>query len=71
MIKEFEINDILKAMETISKIEKKGRKIEEKKITNKKNNVLSVNNQVKSAKSDILVLNEMIEYNNNTLNGKI
>ena len=61
MIKEFEINDILKAMETISKIEKKGRKIEEKKITNKKNNVLSVNNQVKSAKSDILVLNEMIE----------
>ena len=61
MIKEFKITDILKAMETISKIEKKGRKIEEKKITNKKNNVLSVNNQVKSAKSDILVLNEMIE----------
>ena len=61
MIKEFKITDILKAMETISKIEKKGRKIEEKKITNKKNNVLSVNNQVKSAKSDILVLEEMIE----------
>ena len=36
MIKEFKITDILKAMETISKIEKKGRKIEEKKITNKK-----------------------------------
>ena len=31
MIKEFEINDILKAMETISKIEKKDRKIEKKK----------------------------------------
>ena len=31
MIKEFEINDILKAMEAISKIEKKDRKIEKKK----------------------------------------
>ena len=61
MIKEFEINDILEAMETISKIEKKDRKIEKKKITNKKNDDLPVNNQVKSTKSDILVLNEMIE----------
>jgi len=61
MIKEFEINDILKAMEAISKIEKKDRKIEKKKITNKKNDDLPVNNQVKSTKSDILVLNEMIE----------
>ena len=31
MIKEFEINDILKAMENISKIEKKDRKIVKKK----------------------------------------
>ena len=61
MIKEFEINDILKAMEAISKIEKKDRKIEKKKMTNKKNDDLPVNNQVKSTKSDILVLNEMIE----------
>ena len=61
MIKEFEINDILKAMEAISKIQKKDRKIEKKKITNKKNDDLPVNNQVKSTKSDILVLNEMIE----------
>jgi len=61
MIKEFKINDILKAMKTISKIEKKDRKIEKKKITRKKNDDLPVNNQVKSAKSDILVLNEMIE----------
>ena len=61
MIKEFEINDILKAMETISKIEKKDRKIEKKKMTNKKNDDLPVNNQVKSTKSDILVLNEMID----------
>ena len=37
MIKEFEINDILKAMEAISKIERKDRKTEKKKITNKKN----------------------------------
>ena len=61
MIKDFKINDILKAMETISKKKKKDRKIEKKKITNKKNDVLPVNNQVKSTKSDILVLSEMIE----------
>ena len=61
MIKEFQIKDILGAIETISKIEKKDRKIEKKKITNKKDHVLPVNNQVKSAKSDILVLEEMIE----------
>ena len=61
MIKEFKINDILKAMESISKIEKKDRKIEKKKITNKKEDILAVNNQVKSTKSDILVLKEMIE----------
>ena len=61
MIKEFEINDILKAMEAISKIERKDRKTEKKKITNKKNDDLPVNNQAKSTKSDILVLSEMIE----------
>ena len=61
MIKEFKINDILEAMENISKIEKKDRKIEKKKITDKKNDVFTVNNQVKSTKSEILVLNEMIE----------
>jgi len=61
MIKEFKINDILKAMETISKIDRKYRKIEKKKITNKKEGVFPVNNQAKSTKSDILVLSEMIE----------
>jgi len=61
MTKEFEINDILKAIEIISKIDKKDRKIDKKKITNKKEDVLAVNNQVKSTKSDILVLREMIE----------
>jgi len=61
MIKEFKTTDILEAIEIISKIEKKERKIEEKKIINKKDDVLAVNNQVKSTKSDILVLREMIE----------
>jgi len=61
MIKEFEIKDILEAIEIISKVEKKDRKIEEKKITNKKDDVFTANNQVKSTKSDILVLKEMIE----------
>ena len=61
MIKEFEIKEILEAIENISKIEKKDRKIDKKKISNKKNDDLPVNNQVKSTKSDVLVLNEMIE----------
>ena len=61
MIKEFEIKEILEAIENISKIEKKDRKIVKKKITNKKEDVLTNNNQVKSTKSEILVLNEMIE----------
>ena len=61
MTKEFKINDILEAIEIISKIDKKEREIERKKITNKKEDVLAVNNQVKSNKSDILVLKEMIE----------
>jgi len=61
MRKEFKIKDILEAIEIISKIDKKDRKIEKRKIINKKKDVLAVNNQVKSAKSDILVLREMIE----------
>ena len=61
MIKEFEIKDILEAIEIISKMDKKKREIENKKIINKKDDVLTVNNQVKSTKSDILVLKEMIE----------
>ena len=61
MIKEFEIKEILEAIENISKIEKKDRKIVKKKLTNKKEDVLADNNQVKSPKSDILVVSEMIE----------
>ena len=61
MIKEFEINDILNAVNTISKIERKKTKIMEKKYSADKNDDLTLNNQVKSNKSEILVLDQMIE----------
>ena len=61
MIKEFEIKDILNAVNTISKIEKNKSKILEKKDSEDKDDVLTLNNQVKSNKSDVLVLSEMIE----------
>ena len=62
MAKEFEINDILNAVDNISKIErKKGRTIETKNDSVDKNDVLSPNKQVKSNKSKILVLDQMIE----------
>ena len=61
MIKEFEIRDILNAVDSISNIKKKKRNIDEKKNFNIKNDALILNNQVKSHKSEVLVLNEMIE----------
>ena len=62
MIKEVEINDILNAVNSISKIERKKAKITEiKKDLSNKNDILTLNNQVKSNKSDILVLDQMIE----------
>ena len=64
MIKEFEIKDILNAVNSISKIErKKGKatKIKNIPVDIDKDDILSLNNQVKSNKSDILVLDEMIE----------
>ena len=61
MIKEFEINDILNAVNSISKIEKKKSKNIEKKDFNDKDNTMVLNNQVKSDESEILVLNQMIE----------
>ena len=61
MIKEFEINEILNAVDSISKIEKKKNKTLEKKDSNDKNDALILNNQVKSNKSEILVLDQMIE----------
>ena len=61
MIKEFEIDDILNAVDSISNIEKKKSKTLEKKDSTTKNDVLTLNNQVKSNKSNILVLDQMIE----------
>ena len=61
MIKEFEIKDILNAVNSISKIEKKKNKIIEKKDSPTINDVLTLNNQAKSNKSEILVLDQMIE----------
>ena len=62
MEKEFEIGDILNAVNNISKIErKKGRSIEIKNDSTSKNDILPLNNQVKSNKSEILVLDQMIE----------
>ena len=62
MTKEFEINDILNAVDNISKIErKKGKTIEPKNDSVDKDDVLTLNKQVKSNKSKILVLDQMIE----------
>jgi len=62
MEKEFEINDILNAVNSISKIERiKDRTIETKNDSSGKNDVLTLNNQAKSDKSEILVLDQMIE----------
>jgi len=61
MVKEFEINDILNAVKSFSKIGKKKGKIIEKKDTTDKDDVLTLNNQAKSNKSEILVLDRMIE----------
>ena len=61
MTKEFEIRDILNAVNTISKIDKKRSKIVEKKDFTSKDDVLTLNNQAKSNRSGILVLEQMIE----------
>ena len=61
MVKEFEINDILNAVNNIYKIEKKRSKSVEKKDYTDKNDILTLNNQAKSNKSEILVLDQMIE----------
>ena len=61
MKKEFKINDILNAVNSISKIEKKKNKTIEKKDLTDKNDILAHNNQAKSNKSEILVLDQMIE----------
>ena len=62
MEKEFKIGDILNAVNSISKVERiKGKAIEIKIDSANKNDILPLNNQVKSDKRDILVLDQMIE----------
>ena len=62
MIKEFEINDILNAVNNISKLEKKRSKItENKKISIKENDISNHNNQKKINKSETLILSKIIE----------
>ena len=62
MKKEFAINDILNAVDNISKIEiKKVKAIEAKNDSTDKDDALTLNKQVKSNKSKILVLDQMIE----------
>ena len=62
MTKEFEINDILNAVNNIAKIErKKDKTVETKNDLLDKDDILTLNKQVKSNKSKILVLDQMIE----------
>ena len=61
MIKEFEISDILNAVNSLSKVDKKKSKIVKKNDSDVKEDVLTLNNQAKSDKSEILVLDQMIE----------
>ena len=61
MKKEFEIKDILNAMDGISKKEKKKSKILEKEDYEDKVDALILDKEAKSNKSEILVLNQMIE----------
>ena len=62
MIKEFKISEILSAVGKISEIErKKVDAIETKNDSSPISDILRHNNQVKSTKSEILVLDQMIE----------
>ena len=62
MIKEFKISDILDAVDNISEMERKKDMTREiKNDSTNKDDVLTLNNQVKSNKSKILVLDQMIE----------
>ena len=61
MRKEFEIIDILNAVNSISKIDKKKTKNQEIKASDEKDDILTLNSQVKSDKSEILVLDNMID----------
>ena len=53
----FEINDILNAVNSISEIEKK----DEDSAQIKKNNILTLNTELKSSNKNVLVLDKAIE----------
>ena len=62
MIKEYKIDDILNAIESISKMKRgKSRFLEINNSIANTDGDLTVNNQAKSNKSEILVLDQMIE----------
>jgi len=61
MAKEFKIIEILDAVDNLWKIEKRKWKISEKKNYAYKNSALILNKQAESNKSEILVLDQMIE----------
>ena len=71
MIKEFKINGILDAVNSITKLKKKKSNNVKNKILDHKNDTSILNNQSKSNKSEVLVLDEMIEYNVKTFKRKI
>ena len=62
MTKEFKISEILKAVDNLSKIKKvRNSPLETKLNLVDKEDVLTLNNELKPDNSEILVLNQMIE----------
>ena len=61
MIKEFEIKDILSAVNSISKIDKKNKIRKEEKNSFEIKGDLQADKQKKPVKSELLVLDQMIE----------
>jgi len=62
MTKEFNIDEILTAVNDLSKKERgEGSSVEAKKDVDDKYEILTLKNEVKSNKSEILVLHQMIE----------
>ena len=61
MIKEFKIDDILDAVDALEKLNKKQKKINSEKKPIINDNPENLSNQAKMNKSEILVLDQMIE----------
>jgi len=60
-IQKYEISDILSAVDSICRIEKKKNKTVEKNGSADKDDILILNNQTKTNKNEILVLDKMVE----------